>query len=408
MKIAMVVSQFPAIAETFVLNQITGLLDRGHEVDVFAVDGFGNLRNKYHADVDHYNLLSRTHACDFSGIASQRWVRAFQSIHFLLFYFQKHPIVGFRILKEGHAPFSIRFVEAKPFLGRAAYDVVHCQFTELMPRVLSLRRFGLLKGRLVVSMRSYDISGFLKEKSKEISQSVFKGVDLFLPISEFLLKRLLKIGCPPDKATLLRSGIHLKKFSYAPKLRSAAQDLKLITVSRLVEIKGCEFAIRAVKRLLKNGRDVSLNIVGDGPLKNQLERLTESLDLKGRVSFLGAKTTEEVIELLRDFHVFVAPSVTATNGDQDGPPNTLKEAMAVGLPVISTRHGAIPEIVEDGISGFLVPERDEDAIAQKVEWLMEHPDHWEPLRCAGRARVEHDYDAERLNDKLVSIYRRLL
>ncbi|HXV18850.1 MAG TPA: glycosyltransferase, partial [Candidatus Omnitrophota bacterium] len=209
---------------------------------------------------------------------------------------------------------------------------------------------------------------------------------------------------PRHKAVLLRSGICLERFTYQPKAYKPPERLKVLTIGRLVEMKGIEYIIRAVHKLVKKGRDLELSIAGDGPLKEDLERLVKRLDLEDPISFLGEKTSEETAQLLREHHIFVASSVTAPNGQRDSAVNTLKEAMATGLPVVATRHGGIPELVEDGLSGFLVPERDEASIAEKIEWLADHAASWRAMGLAGRARVQRDYDIEKLNDRLVSLY----
>jgi len=116
----------------------------------------------------------------------------------------------------------------------------------------------------------------------------------------------------------------------------------------------------------------------------------------------------EIIEVLNTCHLFIAPSVTASDGNQDAPVNVLKEAMAMGLPVISTYHGGIPELVEDEISGLLVPERDAEALATKLGYLLEHTKDWSNMGKAGRSFVENNFDLQRLNDKLVSRYEKLL
>jgi colanic acid/amylovoran biosynthesis glycosyltransferase len=105
--------------------------------------------------------------------------------------------------------------------------------------------------------------------------------------------------------------------------------------------------------------------------------------------------------------VLVAASVTAADGDEEGIPNVLKEAMASGLPVVATRHAGIPELVEDGVSGWLVPERDEAALAAALERLASEPGRWPAMGRAGRARVEREYDIDRLNDRLAALLEHL-
>ena len=136
--------------------------------------------------------------------------------------------------------------------------------------------------------------------------------------------------------------------------------------------------------------------------------MIQDLKISHQVNLLGWKNQQEIIDILDTCQIFVAPSVTAKDGNQDAPVNTLKEAMAMGLPVISTYHGGIPELVEDGVSGFLTPERDAEAIAEKLRDLIDHPEVWPQMGQAGRARVEDLYDMNMLNDDLVELYRQLL
>ncbi|MEL6856269.1 MAG: glycosyltransferase, partial [Cyanobacteria bacterium J06607_13] len=153
---------------------------------------------------------------------------------------------------------------------------------------------------------------------------------------------------------------------------------------------------------------VIYDIMGDGPLRSELSALIESLGLSGRVRLLGWCDEAEIIRVLERAHLFVAPSVTAASGNQDAPINVLKEAMALGLPVVSTYHGGIPELVQDGVSGRLVPERDADAIAQALLELIARPDRWPQMGQAGRDYVKAHYDLHTLNEQLALLYRALL
>ncbi len=146
--------------------------------------------------------------------------------------------------------------------------------------------------------------------------------------------------------------------------------------------------------------NLEYNIIGDGELKEYFEKLIAELNVAHVVKLLGWKQQKEIVEILNTCHIFVAPSVTGTDGNQDAPVNTLKEAMAMGLPVISTLHGGIPELVEDGVSGFLVPERDADAIAQKLTYLIKHSQDWQKMGKAGRKRVEENYEITKLNEMM--------
>jgi len=111
---------------------------------------------------------------------------------------------------------------------------------------------------------------------------------------------------------------------------------------------------------------------------------------------------------LDDSNIFVLPSITTRDGDQEGIPNAIKEAMARGLPVVSTYHAGIPELIEDGISGFLVPECNEKALAEKIEYVISHPEIWQSIEEAGRKKIEEEYDKEKINDRLIEIFNQLV
>jgi len=160
--------------------------------------------------------------------------------------------------------------------------------------------------------------------------------------------------------------------------------------------------------LLARGHDVDLRIAGDGLLRDEYQALIKRLGVENRVTLLGALNQPEIVQLLDDCDIFLGPSITAPNGDQDAPTNVLKEAMALGLPVIATRHGGIPELVEDGVSGLLVPERDGGAIATAIVELIAHPERWPDMGRAGRSAVEARYDNDLLNDQLIQSYEAVL
>jgi colanic acid/amylovoran biosynthesis glycosyltransferase len=149
-------------------------------------------------------------------------------------------------------------------------------------------------------------------------------------------------------------------------------------------------------------------VFGDGALRESLMALTAELGLHEQVLFYGRQGQEAVRDGLAHADVLVAASVTAADGDEEGIPNVLKEAMASGMPVVGTRHAGIPELVEDGISGWLVPERDVAALAAALARLAAEPERWASMGRAGRAKVEREYDIHRLNDRFAGMLETLI
>ena len=153
---------------------------------------------------------------------------------------------------------------------------------------------------------------------------------------------------------------------------------------------------------------IRYQIVGDGPLLRPLGELARKLAIADRVEFLGALPEDQLRECYRQTHIFMLPGVIARSGAQEGQGLVLVEAQASGIHVIATRVGGIPQTVLDGDSAFLVPQRDVDALASKIRYLIEHPQRWPEIGRAGRRHVERHFDIEKLNDRLVDIYRKVL
>jgi colanic acid/amylovoran biosynthesis glycosyltransferase len=410
MKIAFLVGQFPLLSETFILNQIAGLLARGHEVQIYALDGVPANLAKVHPIVEEYRLRDRT---SYSPTIPKNYIQRFlKGLKLLLTNIQQGSLACLPLLnffKYGRQAYSLRlFYRAIPLAKQETYEIIHCQFGTFGLIGRLFRHCGLIRGKLITSFRGHDISWAIEEYGDRVYDPLFAEGDFFLTNCEFFRNRIVKLGCNEDKILILGSGIDCQKFAFSPRFFPVDGRIRFATIGRLVEKKGIEYCIRAIAKLIPDYPNIEFNIIGNGPLKTHFQTIIQELALDSTVNLLGAKQQQEIIEILDNSHIFMAPSVTAANGDRDAPLNTLKEAMAMGLPVISTYHGGIPELVEDGISGFLVPERDTDAIAAKINYLIAHPELWSEMGRAGRARVEEKYDTNKLNDELVEIYQQLM
>ncbi|MES1021716.1 glycosyltransferase [Gloeocapsa sp. BRSZ] len=409
MRVLFIVGSFPALSETFILNQIIGLIERGHEVDIYALNKRENL-SKLHPDVEKYHLLERTYYAPEK--TKNFWLKMLQTSGMLLTSGYEHPLGLLRSLSLFKHKKHLKLIEwlhlILPFLGRKPYDIIHGQFGIYGIKAVLMREIGAVKAKkIVTSFRGFDISYYIEKHGSDVYTELFKSGDFFLSNCEYFRQRLINLGCNANKIVVLGSGINCERFYFKPRFPDNGK-IRITTTGRLVEKKGIAYSIRAVAKLVQTHPHIEYNIVGDGVLKTELQNLIDELNVGHVVKLLGWKHQQEIIEILDKSHIFVATSVTAKDGNQDAPVNTLKEAMAMGLPVIGTIHGGIPELIEDGISGFLVPERDVDTLAEKIAYLCDHPEVWQQMGQAGRAYVEQHYDANKLNDQLVQIYEQLL
>jgi glycosyltransferase involved in cell wall biosynthesis len=224
---------------------------------------------------------------------------------------------------------------------------------------------------------------------------------LFIAVSAYIRSRLLESGFPPDRTIVHYNGVDIGAFT--PPDRES-EDRIILSVGRLVEKKGMEYLIESFARIAGQVPDARLEIAGDGPLRRPLERLTSERGLSARVTFHGSLPHPVVAGLMQRASIVCQPSVTAASGDSEGLPTVVLEAAATGRPLIGTHHSGIPEIISDGTTGFLVPERDVAALADRLLLLLTSAE----LRCrmgeAGRKRIEREFDLVKQAERLEEIY----
>ena len=405
MRIAFVIGVFPSLSETFILDQITGLLDAGHDVTIFANLGPGDSQS--HTDVTRYGLIERTEYMptvassrvgrwiEAAGALARRWPAQPIRISRTAWLYGTHHEIGPRELH-----WMIKFLD-RPF------DIIQCHFGPAGLQALPLRGIGV-PGKLVTTFHGYDVNSYPRTHGRDVYRDLFQRGDFFTANTEFTKGLLVELGCPADRIGIVPASMRVERFTFRPRCRASGETVKVLSVGRLVEKKGQEYALRALGKVVERERALEYWIVGDGPLRGSLEELTRRLRIDRCVRFWGALDQQSLLELYREAHLFCLPSVTAADGDREGQALVLQEAQAIGLPVLSTLHNGIPEGVLDGQSGFLTPERDVNALAERWCFLLDHPEQWAEMGRQGRSFVEQKYDVPVVTEKLVGIYRRLL
>jgi len=404
MRVAFIINPFPNLSETFVLNQITGLLDQGHEVDIFANSNPN--QEKVHPDVEAYALMERTH---YFNMPANKVKRVLKALGLLIANFHKAPVrllKSLNVFKYGRDALSLRLLYALvAFLGREQdYDIIHCHFGPNGNLGARLKQLGV-QGKLVTTFHGYDTRLGI-EKGGHIYQNLFENGDCFIAVSDYNYKNLINFGLDRKKIIYHPVGIDPDKFIYEWQSEPAkdTKPIKVLTIARLVEEKGLQYGIQAIRKLLGQNPELTLeyNIIGDGPLKGSLEGLIQELMLGKFVHLLGPQAQKQVVQALQQSHIFLLPSVAESFGV------VLLEAQAVGLPVVATSVGSTYGAIIDGKSGFLVPERHVDALTEKLQYLIKHPELWPEMGRAGRRFVQEHYGIKKLNRRLVEIYEALL
>jgi colanic acid/amylovoran biosynthesis glycosyltransferase len=426
LRIGVFVGSFPVVSETFILRQITALLEAGHAVHIFS--DTQPAKGPIHREVKSYNLAERTTYIDAPAESIvwempvhpllartwppgetrsiANWRRVAKAIPSLARCVFRAPRLTCRVLNKTLYRYQASSLSGLYRLATlchdpGGYDVLHAHFGPVGNSYRFAR--ALWRAPLVVSFHGYDFSTRPRQEGWSMYEDLFRTADLVTVNSGFTQSAVEKLGCPPEKLRRLPVGLELADFPFRERKLRPGEPVRLLTVARLTEIKGHEYALRAVAQLRPGLAGLRYDIVGDGPLRHSLETLARELGLTGVVVFHGAQAGEAIANLLAQAHLFLLTSVNV-EGDQEGQGLVLQEAQACGLPVIATEHGALPEGLLNQRSGFLVPERDVEALAARLRWLIENHAGWPSLGRSGRAFVENGYDIRKLNAQLVGLY----
>ena len=398
MKIAFLVRFFPKLSETFILNQITGLLDLGHDVEIFAEGPSGEAAPP---EVRRRGLDRRTH---YFNVPENRGERLGRVPGLLWNACRTDPALCARALNVGRfGAYSLKLLYAiQPFLGRP-FDVLQCHYGLMGNLGAALKQVGIGR-KLVVMFHGADIRDGL-ERGGKLYRPVFRNADAILAISRYNSENLLRFGAKPHTVVRHPVGIDAGLFRERTADRPTPPSrVVILTVARLVEVKGVDVGIRAVGILARKRPDLAVEyrVAGDGPQRDELRALAQRLGLEGTVRFLGAMPHDEVIREMEAADLYLMPSRA------EALPVALMEALCAGLPAVATRVGSADEVLPDGRAGLLVPPEDADALADELGLLASQPERWAEMGRCGRRDVMDKYDVRKLNRRLAVIYEDLL
>jgi glycosyltransferase involved in cell wall biosynthesis len=282
--------------------------------------------------------------------------------------------------------------------------LVHAHFAPNACNALALAR--ALEVPLLASFHGYDLtvkddhqsSSYLWRREKLKAQA-----SRFLCVSNFIRNQALSRGFPPERTVVHYTGIDVDFFQANPRIKRSPI---VLFVGRLVPKKGCEYLIRAMADIQRVAPETKLVIIGDGPLRADLEKLA-ARTVKD-FEFLGAQKPEVVREQMNRATVFCTPSVVSETGDAEGFGMVFAEAQAMGLPVVSFASGSLPEAVADGETGFLAPERDWQALGARILQFLQDGDLWTKFSRAGESRIRCQFDIRKQAQPLEVIYEQVI
>jgi len=292
-------------------------------------------------------------------------------------------------------------------LNRTDARLLHIYFGQIAVHLLPLIRTW--KNPSIVSFHGADVTVDMNKPAyRESTRQMLDAVKFVLVRSESLRRALVDLGCDPKKIEVQRTGIPLEEFAFHERSFPNDGEWRLVQAGRLIEKKGLPVTLRAFAVFLRKYPNATLTIAGDGPLLTQVQKLARELNIEKRLSLPGFISQEQLRDIYYRSHIFVHPSETGHDGNVEGIPNSMLEAMASGLPVFATDHGGIPEAVDNGVSGVLVGERDHEALANALLNATLDSDSLARIARNGAEVVRKNFDLQAQAQRLEEIYLRLI
>jgi colanic acid/amylovoran biosynthesis glycosyltransferase len=400
LKVAYVMSRFPKLTETFVLYEMLAVEEQGVDVALYPL-----LRER--EPIVHHDAVALCERAHFQPFLSGPILRS------QLIFLWRSPrtylgtLWGLLRGTWGSLNFFAGAVGIFPKVAHAArlmaaegVDHVHCHFSNHPAAA------GFIIHRLTGIPFSFTAHGFDLHVDRRMLCAKIAEASFVVPVSEYNRDLMVK-ECgdhAPRKLAVIHCGVDTRFFHPA---EAAVEQgpLSILCVGKLHEVKGQAYLVEACRLLAEAGVDLVCNFVGDGPDRRALTQRIADSALEGRVSILGERDRVQIAALLNTAHVLAAPSVPTSSGKREGIPVVLMEAMSAGVPVVASRLSGIPELVEDEVSGLLVPPGDAAALAEALRRLHDDPSLRRRLGSAGREKVLEEFDVRRNAAELVRRFR---
>ena len=380
MRIGYVVKRFPRYSETFVVTEVLAHEAAGWDVEIFSL--------RPPNDTHFQDLLARVRApvryLPSEGTRPGDFWAALQEAGRLL----PGAWTALESLRGAAAGDAYQALRLALEVRRRGIEHLHAHFATVATDVARLA--ARLAG-VPYSFTAHAKDIFHETVQPDDLRAKLEEAAAVVTVSDFNLAYLrATFGAAAARVRRVYNGLELDRFPYAePRVRPR----RVVAVGRLVEKKGFDVLLESAALMSARGVDFTLDLIGGGPLETPLERRMAELDLGGRVRLRGPQPQAEIARAVSEAAAFAAPCVVGRDGNRDGLPTTLVEAMALGTPCVSTDVTGIPELVRDGDTGLLVPQNDAAALAAVLERLLADPALRITLATRARRRIEEDFDA---------------
>lgn len=399
LRLSYIIGSYPVLTETFIDREIGQVIGRGVDLEIVSIrrpQGVLSPSQLAMADRVRYLLPASLPGLFLAHLISV--VRRPRTYFGLLLWLLTRPHPSGRFRSVLH--FATGIYAAWALRDRRGVHI-HAHFIDRAATV------ALVAARFLDT--TYSVTAHAREiyVRPVLIRERMAGAAFVVTCTEYNRRHLAaQVAAPGGGPRMVRiyHGLELTQFAPSERRGAEARDSLLLAVAQLMERKGLRYLIQACRLLVDRGIPVRCAIVGDGPMRADLDHLIQDLDLGGVVQLIGPLSYPDVREYYRRAHAMVLPCIVTSDGDRDGIPNAILEAMAEGLPVVSTAVSGLPEVVRDGETGLVVPQRDATAIADAVQRILMNPDLALRLAEEARALVVREFDLRRNIDRLLELF----
>lgn len=394
MKIGYVLKIFPKISEKFVTNEILELIKMGHDVHIFSIyhpnKRFIGKEKVVHDEISEYELLEKTHYSPY--------------VHRSIL-----ELSGYASLTIGHHPDNIlhnglctdvagHFARSVKHMG-IDLDVIHAHFATEQTFV-AIKMSKMLNVPCTCMAHANDI--FINPDAKSLREK-FENVSAVATPSYYNREYIHNLtGISKDKIFVIRACPSMDELK---DLKREENGYNILTISRLTEKKGLRYGILAIKELITEYPNIMYKIIGSGPLEKDLKKLIVSLGVENNVKIIGNLDNDSLNNEFNRATAFILPCIRARNGDLDGIPVSLMEAMYLKIPVISTKVSGIHELIENGNDGLLVDANDAKQLSYAIGTLLADNDLRIKIGNNGKQKIEKDFNISKEVEKLTNIWK---
>lgn len=377
-------SNWLGTSETFIANQI-GACEKYYNPKIIAKN------NKFSELKDHHSNLDVA------------YLKATSTSRFLIGVLNRK----LNLSKNSYVldNFSLDYIEQK--CKQWNIKLIHAHYgyngLNILPVVKKLRI------PLITTFHGNDISSLLKKRAyvKSLQELFCDENTYFIGVSEYIKNKLIDFGANEERIIKHYIGTNLDKFKFRDASPVVSEPIRFLQISNFVEKKGHIYTVTAFSKFIKKFPNARLVLGGTGPMEDTIRSLCNRLGIKDKVEFLGRINPDDVNNKMQDADIFVHNSITGRDGSQEGIPTVIMEAMATGLPVLSTRHAGIPELVENGVEGFLSEEKNIDEYVNSFQKMIENKNYLN-FRENAFKKVRKSFDLKKQNQVLQQIYSDLI